>query len=89
MTTSRATGSTSSIGSLSGVATGCWSTTGLEIGAEAIGIGCNTWGKAKNFKFSQEGQNGNFAEMGQAKICHFYKSRMTKRTSSLKSSREI
>ena len=37
MTTSRATGSTSLIGSSSVVATGCWSTTGLEIGAEAIG----------------------------------------------------
>ena len=40
--TSRATGSTSSIGSSSVVATGCWSTTGLEIGAEVIDIGIKT-----------------------------------------------
>ena len=37
MFTFEATGSTSSIGSSLVVATGCWSTTGLEIGAEAIG----------------------------------------------------
>ena len=35
--TSRPTGSVSSIGSLSGVAISCWSTIRLEIGAEAIG----------------------------------------------------
>ena len=39
MSTFGATGSTSSIGSSSVVATRCWSTTGLEIGAEAIGTG--------------------------------------------------
>ena len=37
--TSRATRSTSSIGSSSVVAIGCYSTTGLEIGAEVIGTG--------------------------------------------------
>ena len=39
---------------------------------------CKTQEKAKNFKFSYEGQNDNFS-----------RSRMTKRTSPLKSSHEI
>ena len=40
--TFEATGSTSSIASSSVMATGCWSTIGLEFGAEAIGIGMKT-----------------------------------------------
>ena len=52
-------------------------------------ISCKTREKAKNIKFSYEGQNGNFVRMGHAKTCHFSRSQMTKRISSLKSSRKI
>ena len=49
---------------------------------------CKSWEKAKNFKFSSKGKIGNFVGMGQAKTCNFLKSRMTKWTSLLKSSRK-
>ena len=41
------------------------------------------------FIFSEKGKNDNFVEIIQAKIHNFSRSRMTKQTSPLKSSREI